>query len=367
MGTASALFSAKQATTMNASHYVDNGNVIFNTIKAAGMVQVAHSVIPGQCNKLVLTSTGVAEDVVVTLSNSTWSSEANTAVKGMQVYKHPHLNFYLKVEIHETGSSASNYGPAYTAMTVRYYVALSIDAAGALVKPQMIVPRGGNAHAWSSTFNPALGTGAGYSIGVFAPLKVSVGVDHFCLGHVADMQTYEASQLRGSTSTYHPGGPIMLGYASCAIAIVKAQGSEALFVLIPRHLASSTSYPNEVNGSYFNEFSQGLPRQYRLDPTTGTLVDLGVSFFSALQVGVVSDRIGVRVAQMQTMDSDTRVSLPLLAMHAGAVADTGVVTVDVDGNGPRQYFAVYGFGGSAWHPSRYPLGKHPIYLLPWGD
>ena len=77
--------------------------------------------------------------------------------------------------------------------------------------------------------------------------------------------------------------------------------------------------------------------------------------------------MGVRVAQVMTTHNNELVRLPLATIHAGAVSDNDIVTVDIDGNGPRQYFAVYGLGASMWHPARFPIEKHPIYLFPWGD
>lgn len=368
MGTASALFYTKQATNMAAEHYANNGNIIFDTIENAGMVQVSHDVIPGQCDRLVTVATSNPNDVVVTLSNSAWSSAANTAAKGNKVFRHPHLNFYLKVEIHETGASASaSSNLMKTAMTVRYILALEIDASGTLVNPQTLVPRGGDNNGWSVFFNPIDNSGYGYATGLGLPLKVSVGQDHFCLGHTKDMQTYETGQLNGNVSNQVACGPCSLGYSTCSIAILKGENSSDLYVLIPRNLSNNTSYPNEVSVTSYKEQEMGLPRQYRIDSATGNIENLGVAFFSTLQLGVVSDTIGVRVAQVMTTHNNELVRLPLATIHAGAVSGNGIVTVDIDGNGPRQYFAVYGLGGSIWHSPRFPVEKHPIYLFPWGD
>lgn len=366
MGTASALFYTKQATNMAAEHYANNGNIIFDRIENAGMVHVSHDVIPGQCDRLVTVATSNPKDVVVTLSNLAWSSSANTAAKGNKVFRHPHLNFYLKVEIHETGASAGSHGPMQTAMTVRFIIALEIDENGALINPQTFAPRGGANNGWNSFFNPIENDGHGYAIGLGLQLKVSVGQDHFCLGHTKDMQTYETGYL-ANASNQVACGPCSLGYSTCSIAILKGENSSDLYVLLPRNLSNSTSYPNEVSVSLYKELEMGLPRQYRIDSATGSIVNLGVAFFSTLQLGVVSDTIGVRVAQVMTTHNNELVRLPLATIHAGAVSDNGIVTVDIDGNGPRQYFAVYGIGASIWHSARFPVEKHPIYLFPWGD
>lgn len=366
MGTASGVFYTKQATTMAAAHFANNGNVVFDTIESAGMVQVSHDVIPGQCDKLVTAATENPKDVVVTLSNVGWNSAANTAVKGNKVFRHPHLNFYLKVEIHETGSSALN-GATMTAMTVRFITALEIDENGALINPQTFAPRGGANHGWGTSFSPVNGTGQGYAAGHALSLKVSVGQDHFCLGHTKDLQTYETGYLYTNGNNQVTCGPCLLGYSTCSIAILKGENSSDLYVLIPRNMSTSTSYPNEVGVPLYKEQEMGLPRQYRIDSATGNTVNLGVAFFSTLQLGVVSDAIGVRVAQVMTTHNNELVRLPLATIHAGAVSDNDIVTVDVDGNGPRQYFAVYGLGASIWHSARFPVEKHPIYLFPWGD
>lgn len=366
MGTASAVFYTKQATTMAAVHYADNGNIIFDAIKNAGMVQVSHDVIPGQCDRLVTVATSNPKDVVVTLSNGSWSQSDNTAAKGNKVFRHPHLNFYLKVEIHETGASRDYNGPMMTAMTVRFILALEIDVNGTLVNPQTLAPRGGANNGWNSFFNPIGNNGQGYAIGLGLQLKVSVGQDHFCLGHTKDMQTYETGYLANASNQVQCG-PCSLGYSTCSIAILKGENSSNLYVLLPRNLSNNTSYPNEVSVSLYKELEMGLPRQYRIDSATGSIVNLGVAFFSTLQLGVVSDTIGVRVAQVMTTHNNELVRLPLATIHAGAVSDNGIVTVDIDGNGPRQYFAVYGLGASIWHSARFPVEKHPIYLFPWGD
>lgn len=367
MGTASAIFYTKQATNMAAEHYANNGNIIFDAIENAGMVQVSHEVIPGQCDSLVTVATSNPKDVVVTLSNSSWSDVTNTAVKGNKVFRHPHLNFYLKVEIHETGAGAPSYGPMSTAMTVRYIIALEIDENGALVNPQTFVPRGGYSYGWSTFFSPTNNIGQGYAVGHALSLKVSVGQDHFCLGHTKDMQTYETGYLNSGASNQVYSGPCLLGYSTSSIAILKGEDSSDLYVLIPRNLDTNSAHPNEAGVLYYTEQGMGLPRQYRIDSATGNAVNLGVAFFSTLQLGVVSDATGVRVAQVMTTHNNELVRLPLTTIHAGAVSDNGIVTVDADGNGPRQYFAVYGLGASIWHSARFPLEKHPIYLFPWGD
>lgn len=363
MGTASGLFYTKQAATMTAAHYADNGNVIFDTIEMAGMVQVAHDVIPGQCDKLVTVATENPYDVVVSLSNASWTGSSNSALKGMKVFRHPHLNFYLKVEIHETGSSSAT----TTSMTVRYIVALEIDENGALINPQTFTPRGGANNGWAEFFNTVTNTGQCYANGLSLPLKVSVGQDHFCLGHTKDMQTYETGYLHTNANNQVSCGPCSFGYSTCSIAILKGENSSDLYVLIPRNITTSTSYPNEVSVALYKEQEMGLPRQYRIDSATGSTVNLGVAFFSTLQLGVVSDTIGVRVAQVMTTHNNELVRLPLATIHAGAVSDNGIVTVDIDGNGPRQYFAVHGLGASMWHSARFSVEKHPIYLFPWGD
>lgn len=367
MGTASAVFYTKQATNMAAVHFANNGNIIFDTIESAGMVQVSHDVIPGQCDRLVTAATENPNDVVVTLSNLAWSSAANTAAKGNKVFRHPHLNFYLKVEIHETGASAGSHGATMTAMTVRYTIALEIDENGALINPQTFVTRGGGNNGWNTSFNTIENTGQGYAAGHAVSLKVSVGQDHFCLGHTKDMQAYETGYLNSNSSNQVQCGPCSFGLSTCSIAILKSEDVSDLYVLIPRNLTTSTSYPNEITVSNYKEHEMGLPRQYRIDSATGNTVNLGVAFFSTLQLGVVSDAIGVRVAQVITTHDNELVRLPLATIHAGAVSDNGIVTVDIDGNGPRQYFAVYGLGASMWHAARLPVEKHPIYLFPWGD
>lgn len=367
MGTASGVFYTKQAAAMTAAHYANNGNIIFDTIKNAGMLPVSHDIIPGQCDRLVTAATENPKDVVVNLSAQAWSSDRNTAMKGMKVFRHPTLGFYLQVEIHETGASASTYGPNCQAMTVQYKLALEINASGALVNPQTFIPRGGQNYGWQYGFTLSNNEGQGYGFGKQLNLKVSVGADHFCLGHSKDLQTYETGYISSNTSNQANAGPCMFGYSTCCIAIIKSSESPDLFVLLPRNMTGNTSYPNEVNASQYNEMEMGLPRQYRIDSITGNSLNIGNAFFSALQLGVVSDVKGVRAAQMMTTAADRLISLPLITIHAGAVEDNAVVTLDVDGNGPRQYFAVYSLGGSVWHSARFPIAKHPVYLFPWGD
>lgn len=367
MGTASGVFYTKQAAAMTAAHYANNGNIIFDTIKNAGMLPVSHDIIPGQCDRLVTAATENPKDVVVTLSAAAWVGDRNTAMKGMKVFRHPTLGFYLRVEIHETGGSSSSYGPNSQALTVQYKLALEINASGELVNPQTFFPRGGQNYGWSYGHNLNNNEGYGYGFAKQLNLKVSVGADHFCLGHTKDMQTYETGYVISSASNQASCGPCLLGISTCSIAIMKSAESPDLFVLIPRNIAGSTSYPNEINANQYNEVEMGLPRQYRIDAVTGNLSNLGNAFFSALQLGVVSDTKGIRAAQIMTTAADRLISLPLVTIHAGAVEDNAVVTLDVDGNGPRQYFAVYGLGVSTWHPARFPVAKHPVYLFPWGD
>ena len=93
----------------------------------------------------------------------------------------------------------------------------------------------------------------------------------------------------------------------------------------------------------------------------------GQSVTGMPEPGTVSDKYGVRVAQLTMTVNGEQLSLPLGTVHGGAVGDMGLLTFDLDGNGPRQFFCSYGFGPTTFVSCRHLIANTPYMLFPYGD
>ena len=83
------------------------------------------------------------------------------------------------------------------------------------------------------------------------------------------------------------------------------------------------------------------------------------------EVGLVSDTVGVRVAQPYITVNGVLLPLEMGCIHAGATTDMGLLTVDIDGSGAKQFYAPFGMGPCCWVPWDQPLMRIPVFLLPY--
>ena len=363
MGTSTKYIYTKQANILTIDHFVANGNAIFEAIVEAGMVQVDYAVISGQTDKFVSGTIVNPNDKVVVLDYPSFSGSAGSALKGFKVFRHPILNFYIKVGIYETGIAANN----CTALVINIEYAQNIDSNGNLTKSVTIRPRSGEMRGW-----PAQGSmgGTGYVSGKQLTFRVSMAADHFVMSATPDLNTYESGQAyaQGTTlsqANINPRG----GYSTMSFAVFKSSNTKYNFIFAPRNLTVNGSYPNEVTLTAYSVIEQGLQRKWLVDTLTGNTLYLGAAqtVSAVSEIGTVSDVNGVRVEQLVTTVDGERVTLPVGCIHGGAVADMDIVTLNLDGHGDRQYFCSYGFGPTNWLSANYLIEKVPFMLLPWGD
>lgn len=363
MGTSTKYIYTKQANVLTIYHFVANGNAIFEAIVEAGMVQVDYAVISGQTDKFVSGTIVNPNDKVVVLDYPSFSGSAGSALKGFKVFRHPILNFYIKVGIYETGIAANN----YTALVINIEYAQNIDSNGNLIKSVTIWPRPGVMYGW-----PGQGSqgGTGYVSAKQLTFRVSMAADHFVMSAAPDLNTYEYSEaytqgVTLSQSNINSRG----GYSTMAFAVFKSSNAKYNFIFAPRNLTMNSSYPKEIQVASYSILDQALQRKWLVNTLTSDILYLGgVSTVSAVsEIGIVSDVNGVRVEQLVTTVDGERVTLPVGCIHGGAVADMDIVKLNLDGHGDRQYFCSYGFGPTNWLSTNYLIDKVPFMLLPWGD
>lgn len=359
MGTASTVIYTKRAVTLTVAHLVDNGNAIFDAVEASGMLRVPHEVATGQCDQLVTAATENPFDVVVTLEYGTWPSSSNRAVKGFKIFRHPDLGFYLRIAVLEMGSTGSN----TTTLGLEVQYASELTAEGTLENPLTFYPRAGSAFGWVPNEN-------NYITGKELTLRVSTGRDHFVFGHTFDMGTYDYARAIGSGVDWsgqcmNPRG----GYSTLAFTVVQTSDPKYNVIMVPRNMSSNSSYPMELTMGSFSPSDTGLQRKWLVDTTTGatTYLGAGPSVTGMPEPGTVSDKYGIRVAQLTMTVNGEQLSLPLGTVHGGAVEDMGLLIFDLDGNGPRQFFCSYGFGPTTFVSCRHQIANTPYMLFPYGD
>lgn len=350
MGTVSTFFYSKARATLTALDIVTAGNTAFDAIENSGMIKVSNDIVPGQCNRLVVEATEDPLDVVVTAKITNTGVQQNY-LAGFKVFRHPQLNFYLKVDVLETGSS-----PSRGCVLVRFQYAQDIDAQGNFLNPLTLNPKN---DSWGATWDNAYG---GIRTGAQLTLRVSCASDHFVFCITSDSMSYEGQQNTVNSIAHKTG------ISTSNIAILKLSDAHNI-AFLPRNMNANASYIQEVALTSLTIDNMGLQRKWLINTVDGTwsYMGAGQSVSAATELGVVSDKYGVRVAQLLTTVEGERLPIPAGCVHAGAVGDMGIVTVNLDGNGDRQYFASYGFGTTNWLPGVTPIEKIPVMLLPWGD
>lgn len=350
MGTVSTFFYSKARATLTAADIADAGNTTFDAIENSGLIKVSNDIIPGQCNRLVVEATEDPLDVVVTPKIQNTNTAQNYLV-GFKVFRHPQLNFYLKVDIRETGYTSS-----MGCVLVRFQYAQDIDAQGNFLNPLTLNPRTDNfGGLWHVSYG-------GIRTGVQLTLRASCSSDHFVFCITSDTLSYDFQQ--GSNATIAN----KTGVSTSNIAIFKLSGTRNI-VFLPRNMTGSSSYIQDIESTSHTINDMGLQRKWLINSVDGTwsYMGAGPSVSAATELGVVSDKYGVRVAQLLTTVEGERLPIPAGCVHAGVVGDMDIVTVNLDGNGDRQYFASHGFGTTNWLPGQTPIEKIPVMLLPWGD
>lgn len=350
MGTVTTFFYSKARAALTALDIATAGNTAFDAIENSGMIKVSNDIVTGQCNRLVVGATEDPLDAVVTTKLTDSGYQQNYLV-GFKVFRHPHLNFYLKVEVRETGGEIRK-----GCVLVRFQYAQDIDAQGNFLNPLTLHPKTDN---WGGTWNASYG---GIRTGKQLTLRVSCSSDHFVFCTASDILSYEGQQNQNTTIA------TKTGVSTSNIAIFKLSDNYNI-AFLPRTMNASDSYIQDAISADLTIDSMGLQRKWLINTVDGiwSYMGAGQSVSAATELGVVSDKYGVRVAQLLTTVEGERVPIPAGCVHAGVVGDMDIVTVNLDGNGDRQYFATYGFGTTNWLPGQTPIEKIPVMLLPWGD
>lgn len=329
---------------ISAQQICDNANTIFSAISESGMIQVPHGDYSGQCDSLVVSATANAKDIVV--PEPTTSSE--TLINGYKVFRHPNKNYYVRVEIGSEGDGAGR------RLCVRTYLAHSLNGTGGFSGTTANVSVKTNNYAYATNYLPN-GT---YNKAL--TLKVSTGTDHFVMVASFDFYAYttnSASYFNGYT-----------GISTIALAVIGSKINPRYSVVFyPRTGGWNSSYFEEYTNSSLTESDCQLQRKWLIDHQTNSLSYLGAgqSVNMMTETGTVSDINGVRVTQAYFTVEGEIVPLSMGCVHAGAVTDMGAVTIDIDGNGERNYFSSYGMGPCNWVPYNQPLIRIPVLLLPY--
>lgn len=348
MGVATTTISTRPAAAPNVAQTISTGNNTFNAMIEAGMIPVDHADYTGQTEKFVDTATSNLHETVVPVVTS---STNGRILIGYRVFRHPYKNYYIKIDIGYEANS-DNVNPTQgTRIYVNFTLGLGLNGTGGfngtplnlIVKNNVFVP--------SPSYMPN-GTN-----GKILTLRISVGVDYFTCCASYDHFGYSPSYCNRNT-----------GHSSIALAIIGSKANPRYSIIfIPRTGGWNESYFEEASIGAMTENDCQLQRKYLLDLHANSITYLGASqtVNAMTEVGLVSDKNGVRVTQAYVTVDGELLPLEMGCIHAGATTDMGLLTVDLDGNGPKQYYSPFGLGYCNWIPYNQPIERIPVFLLPY--
>lgn len=336
---------------------VNAGNDLFAAFEAVGMEPVSDEEYPGQCGTLVTEDPGVGETLAV-YGNSAWRGSVY-----FNVYKHPNINLYIKANVYDTGFP---YG-THRAVTVNYQLFWEIQS-GVAKNPITVDP-----------FNGGQGTSASHnSIGNITnssvPLYASLSNDHFWISSVGVLSSsiYLAYNARyAAVKNCH--SPISVFRAGDKIIISTAQAKyiNAQHTLYGLSGYGSTNPDTDQRLSaarYWVSEGEGLPFTF---VGGGSCGQLNNPQFPSTSEGLRVQRAGIVIAGDYVEPDFGFVSY-------GAVESGDLLTVDLDGAGPRKYRVAGGFGSqnsspvvfsnnTGDHESAFPDSMFSVAILPWNE
>lgn len=350
MGVATAVIYTRPAAGITPQLFCNSANNFLAALVEAGMVPVSDSDFVGQSKSFVVAATADPKDTVVAPIST---GLRGRALVGYAVFRHPHKNYYIKLNLGYEAESSYHSTTIGSRMYVSLNLATSLNGTGGFGGAPIELLTKSIVLAYDNSYpNTVL-------IAKPLTLRISVGLNHFTCCASFDFTGYSsiASQFNNKT-----------GFSSVAFAVIGSKLNPRYSVVFyPRTMGFNTSYPEESSMSLLSELNCQLQRKYILDHQGGTFsyIGAGQTVQAMSEVGLVSDINGVRVAQPYITIDGQMLPLEMGCIHAGATEDMGILTVDIDGNGPKQYYAPFGMGPSNFVPWDQPLVRIPIFIFPY--
>ena len=356
MGTASTYIRLRESNANTVANVIETANAMWQALEGAGMVRVSNTDYAGQAGRLVSGSPGTGETQVTALGTTSGNGPTY-----YNVYRHPTLNFYLRVNAIDAGFSGSTSRWVY----FTYGLFFDLDGAGSHV------PGGLTTYApqsWDSGTSVAVTNNAGLP-NAYKNTYVSVGDDHLCIS--SEPINYPTPQATYVSFYYAPGKSVF-GFSVFA----DTDGAGSLVVVMPAHShnqgSDSFSWGFNNSSAYNNAFMYTAIRYWTYEP--GVKVPVfrgGAAAGFIIDPATPSTSVGTRVQQAQLY-----IGGPLRKFNFGfvaeaAVTDSAVITLNLSGAGSQKYRVAKGFGpanpGISGGPtvSNYDTTSNSCIILPW--
>ena len=360
MGTASTSIRLRESQANTTANVIETANNIWQALEDAGMVRVSNSSYSGQAGRLVSGTAGADQTQFATLGVT--SGQTNVFYN---VYKHPTLNFYVKVFVVDAGTSAATSRFSY----IRFGVFFDLDGAGSHVVSGYTDYA---AFAWLSGTN--IGTASNQLQTTYRTTYVSVGDDHFLVCGDAEITPRVAN---GYPNTYwYAPGKLMKGIGVFA----DTDGANSLVVVMPSYTTNAnessaqSSFFNghPANTQYNNANQFTAVRYWTYEP--GVKVPVfrgGAAAGFIVDPATPSTGVGTRVQQAQLYIGGVLRKFNFGFVAEAAVTDSAVITLDLSGAGAQKYRVAKGFGpanpgiSGGTTDSNYDTTSNSCIILPW--
>ena len=360
MGVASTSIRLRESQANTVANVIETANNIWQALEDAGMVRVPTANYSGQAGRLVAGTPGTDQTQFSIIG--TTSGQSNVFYN---VYKHPNLNFYVKVFVVDAGTNTTSSRFSY----IRFGVFFDLDGAGSHVVSGYTDY---SAFAWFS--GASIGTAANQLQTTYRNTYVSVGVDHFVICGDAEVTPSTAGNC-ANTYWYAPGKLMK------AISVfADTDGANSLVVVAPSYMANtveSSAQPCWFNGhpastQYDNANQYTAIRYWTYEPGVKVPVFRGGGAAGfLLDPATPSTSVGTRVQQAQLYIGGVLRKFNFGFVAEGAVTDSAIITLDLTGAGAKKYRVAKGYGpanrgiSGGTTASSYDTTSNSCIILPW--
>lgn len=360
MGTASTSIRLRESQANTTANVIETANNIWQALEDAGMVRVSNSSYSGQAGRLVSGTAGTDQTQFTTLGTTFGPSNVF-----YNVYKHPTLNFYVKVFVVDAGTTATSSRFSY----IRFGVFFDLDGAGSHV-----VSGYTDYAAFTWFFGPIIGTASNQLQTTYRTTYVSVGDDHFLVCGDAEITPINTGWY--TNSYWYAPGKLMKGIGVFA----DTDGANSLVVVMPSYTINVTEsaaqsiffngYP--ASAQYNNASQYTAVRYWTYEP--GVKIPVfrgGAAAGFIVDPATPSTSVGTRVQQAQLYIGGVLRKFNFGFVAEAAVMDSAVITLDLSGAGAQKYRVAKGFGpanpgiSGGTTVSNYDTTSNSCIILPW--
>lgn len=361
MGVAVASIRLRDSQVNTVANMIETANALWQLVEDAGMVRVPTASYAGQAGRLVAGSPGPDQTQAAALT-----SINGLSTQYFNVYKHPTLNFYVKLFVCEMDIYISFARCVY----LRYGVFFDLDGAGSHVASGYTQY---DPHSWYTGSNASVGTSARQLPATYKNTFASVGPDHFYISsepHTSPSQSYTYA------SFYYAPGKSLIGFG----VFSDTDGAGSLAVVLPAYSTNAdgnsvTSYNvwgSSDGGSYNNAYRYTAIRYWTHEPSAKVpLFRGGAAAGFILDAATPNTGNGTRVQQGQLYINGVLRRFNFGFVAEAALADQTVVELNLTGTGVKKYRVSKAFGPA--NPgitgdttvTNYDTTSNSCILLPW--